>query len=431
MFLWKVLWNPQDYALAIVEHPPLGAVTLWLMILAAFWVLIVEALHTKAGAQRNLTGFRSALIGVPPMLLAVGLLLTFLTLGMMRWIGHPLSFEALFCLLAFALAPKYVHWMGFPLREISRPALYIWRTLSAVFLLAIAVRLWETFRAAAHLPGWQTLLAIAPALASLLAVSLMEIFLKPTTLRAAYSWRRARGKRVVVFYPPGKAAADAEAMAKESDALVGQIEQFLEVRPLAFRIEVFLFESPEDMRRLLQVKHRLAHGYAYNDHIGLLYDSWSEIKDTVAHEITHTVVMQRLHKHLMPLLNEGLAEYGETQTGGSATASICIPLSLSTLAHPGVFYDWQEIEAPDYSPGAKYAHAAALVDYLIGRYGMNKFKELCLQTAYDSQQNRAAQFHKAVVEIYGISLQNLEIDWRREWIGSGQIEFALDLPDAR
>lgn len=116
---------------------------------------------------------------------------------------------------------------------------------------------------------------------------------------------------------------------------------------------------------------------------------------------------------------------------GSTRAAICLPLSLGTLAHSGLFYEWLYVETPDFQPGAKYAHAAALVDYLIGRYGMEKFKELCQQTAYDAGENQAAQLHKAVTAIYSLSLQNLEQNWRREWIAPGQIERDPDLPDPR
>jgi hypothetical protein len=162
----------------------------------------------------------------------------------------------------------------------------------------------------------------------------------------------------------------------------------------------------------------------------LIYDSWEEIKWIVPHELTHVIARQRLNMHLMPLLNEGLAEYGMAQTiEGSTRADIRIPLSLGTLAHSRVFYEWLYVAEPTYPAPAKYAHAAALADYLIMRYGMDKFKALCRTTAYDSKEDPAAQLHKAAADVYGISLRQLEQDWRREWTGPGQIQLSSDLPD--
>ncbi len=151
----------------------------------------------------------------------------------------------------------------------------------------------------------------------------------------------------------------------------------------------------------------------------------------MTHELMHVVAAQRLKHRMMALLNEGLAEYGMAQIAQvSRCTGIRVPIPLGVLAHNRVFYEWRYVENPDYPPDAKYAHAAALADYLISRYSMDKFKELCLQTAYEANQDPSAQLHKAVATIYGISLRDLEQNWRREWISPGQIQLSLDLPDA-
>jgi hypothetical protein len=436
MMRWEVLLHPNVYAEAIAAHPPLGAATLLLLTLAAFWAQIMgwaDALLQRKfeGIRKELMGMIGITVGVALSFLTIWILLTFLTLGILRWLGHPLSFEALFCLLVIATLPKFAVWFTCPVRELSLRSLYVWRILAALSLPYMTLRIWETMGAAGSLHGWQTLLTVAPLLTALLAVSIWEIFAFPNSLQAAYPWRRAIGKRVVVFYPPGKAAAEAQAIAHAADALVSQIERILDVRAVPFRIGIFLCLNPEDLRRLNKEKGLVpGRGYAYAAYISLLYGPWTDIQATVAHELTHTVAKQRLNLHVMPLLNEGLAEYGRAQTGAGSDAAICLPLPLGTLAHRGLFYEWCYVEEPDYPWQAQYAHAAALTDYLIGRYGIAKFKELCRQTAYDSKQNPAAQLHKAVAGIYGLSLRQLEQNWRREWVGPGEIEREEGLPDS-
>ncbi|MCW3096745.1 MAG: Peptidase superfamily [Chthonomonadaceae bacterium] len=434
MIRWEVLLNPTAYAGSIAAHPPLGAATLFLLILGAVFGALCswDELVIQRRWDRDLMArFWTSVTGLPLLVLSLWILFTFLSFGIERWLGHTLSFEALFCLLTIATIPRFVSWMTYLFRERSWAALYVWRVFSSVLLLSATLRLWGTVGAAGHFNGWHSLLIVVPSLAGLWATSLWEIFEKPHTPLAAYPWRRAAGKRVVVFYPQGNAPTEAEEVVREADLLVAQIEGLLDVKPLPFRIGIFLCRNREDLRQQNNVKEHLSDGYAGADHISLIYGSWEEIKCIIPHELTHVVAKQRLNMHLMPLLNEGLAEYGMAQTvAGSTRADIRVPLSLGTLAHSHVFYEWLYVAEPTYPADAKYAHAAALSDYLINRYGMDQFKELCRKTAYDAKQDPAAQLHKSTAEIYGISLRELEQNWRREWIGSGQIELKVELPDS-
>lgn len=425
MVLWEFLFHPVRYAQGMAAHPPIGAVTLWLALAALLWITGIggrDAWHSWNGNREELSTFGLVLLCILPVFLAIWLLLSFLTFGILRGVGHPLSFEAVFCLLALAFTPKLLHWLAFPLRESISSLRYIWHAISLVLFPTTVWCLWGVFSSTGHVSGWRALCIVAPGLVLLLSATLLDLFAPPMTPRAAYPWRRAGGNRVVVFHPAGKPREEVEQIVMESDQLMVQIEQLLEVKSLSFRVAIFLCAGPEDLGRLSKHKEQNASGYAYRDAIILVYHTWQEIRGTAAHELTHTVAMQRLHPHLMPLLNEGLAQYGEAQTIGDVHAAICLPLTLGTLAHSSVFYDWLYVKAPDYPPNTKYSHASALADYLIGHYGMEKFKQLCVQTAITSDKNQAAQLHKAVDEIYGLSLHQLEQNWRREWVGFGQIE---------
>jgi hypothetical protein len=438
MIRWDVLLNPQVYAQEIAAHPPLGAATSLLLMLTALLTVLTVCLpdllieHKYDRDLRSQFRLWSAVLGIPLLFLALFLVFTFVMLGIERWLGRTLSFEALFCLLVVGIAPKFAVWSTYFVRDISRAALYVWRVFAVLLLLYTTQRLWGTVSAVNHLTVWQTLLTMAPILIGLWVTSIWELCETPDSLRSAFPWQHVGGKRVVVFYPPENAYTEVEVIAREADTLLAQIERILDVKPVAFRVQIFLCRNSEDLLQFKKEKDQPIGGYAGAGYVCLVYGPWPEIRTTVAHELTHVVAKQRLKLYLMPLLNEGLAEYGRAQTvAGSARAGICLSLPLGTLAHSGLFYEWLYIAEPDHSAAAKYAHAGALADYLIGRYGMDKFKELCLQTAYDSSQNQAAQLHTAVTAIYGISLRQLEQDWRREWIGPGQIELETKFPDSR
>jgi len=429
MLHWEVWLDPKHYVGAVAAHPPMVAIAVLLVTWGALMAILTHCLPDLLYTHKHERDFRSqcslwsAVLGLPLLFLGLFLLFTLATFGIERGLGHTLSFEALFCILVIGCLPKFIVWLSYSVRDLSRLALYLWRIFASLLLLYTIQRLWSMISVADHFTRWHTLLTLIPILLGLGFSGLWELCETPNSLRALFFWRRIRGRRVVVFYPPDKSENMAQLIAQEADKFVSQIEQILNVKPLTLRTEVFLCRSEKDMRRFKKVKGQLAAGYGSPDHITLVYDSWPRIKGLVAHELTHTVTMWRLHRFLNPLLSEGLSEYAMAQIVPEAgRTAICIPLPLGTLAHRGLFYECHQLMTPDYPALAVYAHSAALVDYLVGRYGMEKLKDLCRETAYDADQNQALQFCNAVKNIYGLSVQQLEQEWRREWIESGQIE---------
>ncbi len=246
MIRWEIMLNPQAYAEAIASHPPLAAAILLLLtpalLLGVLTVCGEDLLIYRRfdrGRQWRLP-FWSRVFAVAFLILIAWIVLTFLTLMIERWFGHTLPFEALFCLLAVAAIPQFGSWLTYAFRDISRPVLYVWRAFTAVLLLSTTARICLTLGAADHLLWWQSFLTVTPCLAALWGSSLSGVLQKPNVLRAARFWRRAAGTRVAVFYPPGNVEVPFEEIAREADILVVKIERLLDVKPLPFRIPIFL-----------------------------------------------------------------------------------------------------------------------------------------------------------------------------------------------
>src|SRR4051794_9481659 len=103
MFVWEALLNPRAYARGIAVHPPFGQAVLLLLLLAGLWAVTMGCADVFVrrrfeGWRKEWRGCLTASAGVPLLFLLLWGGLTLLTLGIARWLGHPLSFEALFCL---------------------------------------------------------------------------------------------------------------------------------------------------------------------------------------------------------------------------------------------------------------------------------------------------------------------------------------------
>jgi len=117
---------------------------------------------------------------------------------------------------------------------------------------------------------------------------------------------------------------------------------------------------------------------------------------------------------LYGLLDEGLAEYvcAQVASGSAHQPQIAVPTPLRVLARHEVFFDWLYVRDASYSSHAHYAHAHAFARYLIERYDMAKFKQLCVKAVAHGLPDAGERLAEAVRAVYDLPLPKLEQEWR-------------------
>ncbi|HLV79121.1 MAG TPA: Clp protease N-terminal domain-containing protein [Chthonomonadaceae bacterium] len=353
--------------------------------------------------------------------LTCALVATLPTLVVARLLGIRTTFEAVFGLLAFASLPRLLAWLTYPLRNWRHDAYRGWQILTLAALIGTTGLLWLGFQALAPVAAWKIGCALLLPAGLLWVEGVLELRSPPNSLTALYPWRSAAGERVVVFTPRQRTSKAAiQEIVRECDRTLIEVTTALEVRPLPFKVLVFLFGDPALHHRFVGTEQPLCSGYAYEDSISLQYAPWDTISATVAHEFCHVLCEQRIAKDLIGLLDEGLARYVESQVlvyqtipMASDQAAVRLPIPLRILARPEVFYEWRDAPDTDFTSDACYAHAHAFVGYLIARAGIGPFKELCRAVQKEPDGHPGRRLAEGIREVYGISLKEMERQWRQ------------------
>ena len=132
----------------------------------------------------------------------------------------------------------------------------------------------------------------------------------------------------------------------------------------------------------------------------------SSASGVTSHEVTHILVHRAGEDSLGRVpswLNEGLAEFGNIQPGTSYDDALAFAIQHDRLL---------PITAMDAPPGDPqdviifYGQARSIVQYMIFEYGPEKMREL-MATINSGKSTRTA-----VQEVYGLTLVELENEWR-------------------
>src|SRR5579871_3100805 len=210
------------------NDPPLGCTLGLLIALSTLWAL---AFDYDAQIQGRRPGKRTRegrypflqMLGMTLVISSVWVLFTFLALCLMRLFHNTSSFERLFCVLAWSGVPSYLARIICPLRDISRVTHYLRKGFILLMLIWTTALLLPALQDTCHLSWWQTALTALPVIAALGAVDTAEMSEPPETFQASNGWRRARGERVVVFYPPGKSGAEVDEIVQGCDKTLQQV----------------------------------------------------------------------------------------------------------------------------------------------------------------------------------------------------------------
>lgn len=238
---------------------------------------------------------------------------------------------------------------------------------------------------------------------------------RPEVLRKYYQWESVSGKRVRVYYVPPKAdLQEIKRIVEGCDETQKQIGELLGIKISRRRVSIFLYPDDHSFRRCEQIQGRPRFsGITRGNNISLPYEMWSSIAKTLAHELTHVISRRYCGKPSLRLLEEGLAMYVDNQLYPDTEKGFIpqLDLPLHQLANPEILGKFMD----DYMRCSEaYAYAHVFGTYLIDRYGMAAF--LCLLKASASRkwQKREKRFIVALQRIYGLTVEDLEHQWRQE-----------------
>jgi hypothetical protein len=417
--LWGAIHDPTAALAAIAAKPPFGAALGVLILLIALFIATSIIGESVRARRRSATILDERPLLVLTVLfvfvLTLWLWLTLLSLGVARLLGSPIPFETVCSLLIFSSMPTIVSQIVSPFRNWNRIAYYVWQAFQLAMLFWSILLIWLSLHIGVHLNTLGTLLVSLPSLCFLGALVLWEMLNPPESFLAGYFWRSVEGERVVIFYPREKSAEELTEILDGCDAVLAQLQDRLKVEPLPFKIYVFLFPDQKLHIHLVRPPGNPADGYSHDDSISLVFAPWSEICNTIAHELCHVLRAQRITKKLSGLLDEGLATYMSYQLFPTEDwpPAVTMPTSLRVLARYDVFFEGQHVKAPEFAPYDYYVHAHAFVGYMIERYGLEKFKRLCCNAGTTTPAEAGERLANAVQDIYGLSLKELEQQWRQ------------------
>lgn len=148
-------------------------------------------------------------------------------------------------------------------------------------------------------------------------------------------------------------------------------------------------------------------------------NNFKQLISDVVHEYTHVIVASLTNNNCPRWFNEGLARYEEYQHG--VTPRIYL---LAIAYNTDEIIKWDNINEAIVSPNKErallaYQQAFSFVYYLAQQYGMNKIIEVL------KILGNKTNFATAVQQVYGISLANLQDNWRR-WLTNFIINWAGD-----
>lgn len=423
---WDLLARPGVFFSQMRTTTPFGWMLGLMMALTVLWTVSMYVRYILPGRRWSAPPWKRALeiasvtLFICPICLAC---LTFLTLCIARLLHSTVSFDLLLSIFVAACVPCFLGWIGYTVRATERKVYCLWP------ILHIALRLWTTalipfgLHIAGLLPYGKVGILSLPLVLSLWIFAVAEIHNKPETFQTSRSWRRRVGKNTIVFYPPDADAAQIETILNGCDVTLERVTCLLRAKPLNFKVRVFLFPNQQELNQVAREDKvvKTSFAYAYYTSIVVVLDRWEQLSGTVAHEFCH-VLRMRIAPHLTGFLDEGLACYVQNQIcPNSRQAAISHSLSVRTLAHYYLFYEFQYTDAPEFPARQNYAHAHAFAEFLITRNGMEKYLQLCREASSDTKKEAGELMANAIDHVYGTTLTALEKEWRHSWQPGQQV----------
>jgi len=255
---------------------------------------------------------------------------------------------------------------------------------------------------------------LAPFAAAIWALCIAAVRERPELLNARLPWCSIRGDQVDLFYLADQnCPVVREHLASFEDALT-RVTATLNFEPLTFKIAIFLFPDVESLNKEAGSPSAASPsiGFAQRDTICMSLPMDDHSRVTVAHELTHVLLFQHIGADPPALLNEGLACYLQNKLYDYDRPGEPSSVPWSLMARQTVFHHWRFSEEPEMDSDDTYSYALSVADFLINVYGLDRYLDLCRKSVTDKEHLAGDVFVKAIEEVYGRPVDDLEREWR-------------------
>ncbi len=231
-------------------------------------------------------------------------------------------------------------------------------------------------------------------------VILLTAILFPSILSAEEEWKELRGDHFIIFYLKNdKFAADvlrkAEGYYKQIAADLGY-QRYSDFWQWENRVKIYLYATQEEFLKATG-RQNWSHGMADYDAKEIRSYMWKEgfVESLLPHEITHLVFRDYVgFKGEIPLwLDEGVAEWEELPKRAVAKQA------MRTFLAEGRKYPLRDLTQIDIrnvkielAVRLFYVQSVSLVDFLISKYGADRFIAFCRQLRDGKTLDEALKF---------------------------------------
>lgn len=240
----------------------------------------------------------------------------------------------------------------------------------------------------------------------------------PLALFGEVSWRggrlrRREGERGTVWYQPSSAAArDIDAVARQCERALHEVEALLSVHREE-RVIILLFA---DWRSKAYCTRMLGWGSGGDGRMAMIYEGTERDRETLLHELCHIVQGALGGNDPPPCFSEGLAELvsgkGGTLQSVQAGRVAADEVTAANLRNGKLWTLKELLQLPPFgpdgtNPGVAYPEAASFCAFLMRQVGFDGYRKLHRAVNAGEVAQVAAELRKATRS----GLARLEADW--------------------
>jgi len=244
-----------------------------------------------------------------------------------------------------------------------------------------------------------------------------------STRASALDWQEIKGKHFVVYYDNvvNRSAAEntlsnAENHYSKIATLIGYA-RYSNFWTWGDRVKIFLFPSQEAFSKETRQPEWSRGGAFHSDFsnermIASYVNQPLFLTEVLPHEIAHLVLYDFVgsSSRIPQWFNEGVAQLAEENKARKSDVIMRISVRLNSYFPFKLLDSYNVLSEADTSKvGLFYAQSVSMVDFLIKKFGSEKFGLLCRQIAVGKG------FQDAFFLIYGTSVDSME-NFERKWI---------------
>lgn len=225
-----------------------------------------------------------------------------------------------------------------------------------------------------------------------------------------HPWQPIASERVVLYYY-GKARPLAEELLGHAEEAIARLQEQIGVS-IQQQARIYVYNNARDMEAALSTRSEtydsrvVTLGVAVGEDTLLLLGDHRDVRQTLAHELSHIIVglaTDNPYADLPRWLDEGLAMYAEGELPLDNRRALERAIQRDALPSIRSLSSYtSRASEVDLFYGAAYS----VVEFMLCEYGRDKMSALLAVFAEGSRQEDALQ------RVYGLSLNELDAQWR-------------------